>query len=322
MIKSLNKIKELPLLILFLLFLFALTLSGNFNLAVTEGISLWFLCVVPTLFPYLFITTLLSSLSITDRLFSKFSPITKKLFRVNGMVGYAFALSLISGYPIGAKTISDLKLSNVINDAEAVRGSALCSTSSPVFLIGTVGGIMFNDRTFGLILFFIHILSASFTGFIFSFYKRKTPPSENSRVKGGAKSLTSLYDTAYSSVISILVVGALITIFYLLTEVLNFYGILSPVTYLLNLVLKEEKLAEGIVFGLFECTKGLKTLSSLGFSALPFTAFLCSFGGLSVIAQSVSFLKKAKIKTAPFILSKICSAVVALILGFIAISFF
>ena len=79
-------------------------------------------------------------------------------------------------------------------------------------------------------------------------------------------------------------------------------------------------MAKGIVLGTLECTGGLKTLSTLGIStlSLPICALTCGFGGLSVIMQSVAYLKKAKIKTAPFIFSKLLSAVVNFIYALIA----
>ena len=123
----------------------------------------------------------------------------------------------------------------------------------------------------------------------------------------------------YSAVISILVVGGLITVFYLITEILTTLGVLTPLVNLLVQLLGDKNIAEGIVYGLFECTKGLKALSGAGinFFTLPICAALCGFGGLSVIAQSVSYLKSAKIKTAPFILAKLTMAVIGFILGLI-----
>ncbi|MBO5714163.1 MAG: hypothetical protein J6R83_01920, partial [Clostridia bacterium] len=71
--------------------------------------------------------------------------------------------------------------------------------------------------------------------------------------------------------------------------------------------------------GFFEITKGLKTVSNGGITllSLPVSAFICGFGGISVIAQSVAFLKKAKIKTAPFVLAKTLSAIFSFIIGLV-----
>lgn len=293
-----------------------LALNKDFSYLTIDGIKLWLAFVVPSLFPYFFITAILSSMSITSKLSKLVSPLTKKMFNVNGAVGYAFFMSLISGYPVGAKIVCDLKESGVISESESVRASALCSTSSPMFLIGSVGALMLNNIRLGIILFISHLLSALLIGIIFSFYKRKDKPKDTALLKS-QKIDNFLYENAYSSVISLLVVGAIITIFYILSNLLFSLNLLSPIIYLLSLVLGDIDLSKGLVFGLFECTQGLKILSSASTFNLPLCAFVCGFSGISIIMQSLAYLKKAKIKTAPFLLSKILSAVLNSLFCFI-----
>lgn len=318
MIKSYIKSGEFFIFLLLIFLCFALTVLGNFSYAVIDGISLWIACVLPSLFPYLFITFLLSSLNVTYSISNKLTPITKRLFGVGGGVGYAFFLSVISGYPIGAKTVSELRENNLISQTESVRGAALCSTSSPTFLITSVGTFMFNDKTFGCLLFLTHIISVILVGIIFSFYKRKekqnfAPPKIPKRSTDNL-----FYEGVYSSVISVLTVGGMITIFYLLIEILLATKLLSPLISGFTLVFNNEELASGMVLGALECTRGMKALSSLPLkTALPFCAFLSGFGGMSIIMQSVTYLKKAKIKTAPFLISKILCAVISFFIGLI-----
>ena len=297
---------------------FAVAVSGNSQNAVKEGIMLWAASVLPALFPYLFITQILSSLKITGKISGAISPFTEKAFNVNGHCGYALFLSLMSGYPVGAKCVSDLKTKGLIGDAQSVRAAALCSSSSPVFLIGSVGNLTFNNPLFGLMLFITHFLSVLTVGFIFSFYKRKERPEKTHRTAViGSDNL--LYDSVYSAVISVLVVGGIITVFYLFTEMLTAVGAMKPLTAFFGLFTDSAALSNGIANGLFECTKGLKILASDSASlyTLPVAAAICGFGGLSVIMQSVAYLKKAKIKTAPFLVSKTLAAVINFCIGFI-----
>jgi hypothetical protein len=92
---------------------------------------------------------------------------------------------------------------------------------------------------------------------------------------------------------------------------------LSPFIKLLTLITKNENISKSLVLGTFECTKGLSSLSAIPISSLslPIASSICSFGGISVLAQSIAYLKKAKIKTAPFILSKIISAVISFLVA-------
>ena len=318
MIKSRSIFFEYTLLCFLSAFLLILCFGGNFAYAVSDGIALWAAAVLPALFPYLFLTAILSSLSVTNKIHKFLSPLTTKLFNVGGVCGYALLISLFSGYPIGAKTVGELREQGAISSAESVRAAALCSSSSPMFILASVGNLMFNSPLFGILLYLSHIISVFIVGIIFSFYKRKEKPL-NAPPTHKKSSDNLLYDGAYSAVISILIVGGLITVFYLLTEILSTLKILSPLTCVFTFIFGDEQVAKGLIYGLFECTKGLKTLSHGGIThlSLPVAAALCSFGGLSVIAQSIAFLKKAKIKAAPFLFAKVTQAAISAVIGVI-----
>lgn len=317
--KKLSAVKEVLIFIFLLLLAVLLCVEKQYSVSILYGIELWFACLLPTLFPYFFITYAISSLKVTKTIFYKLSPLTKKLFNLSGFSGYAFILSIISGYPVGAKTVSDLYINHQIDTAEAERALAICSTSSPTFLIASIGSITFNDTIFGLFLFLCHLLSAFLTGIIFSFYKRKEKPKNLLAQTNANESGNLLGDGIYSSIISVLTVGGTIALFSLFTDVLINLNIFYPLSKLLNLITKNQNLTDGLILGTLECTRGLKVLSGAGitFFSLPLCAAICGFGGLSVIMQTFAFAKKAKIKTAPFILAKITSAVINFIIGLI-----
>ncbi len=319
MLKIINSLFQYLLFFILIAVCVLIAVSGNYSSAVLSGINLWVACVLPSLFPYFFITSILSGLKVTGKISYKLSPFTRTLFNTGGSTGYAFMTSLISGYPIGAKVVADLKNAQLLSDTESVRAAAFCSTSSPMFILSSVGSIMFNSSAFGLTLFLTHVISTILVGVIFSFYKRKDKPKNTSSLPELNHTDNVLYQSAYSAVTSVLVVGGLITIFYLLTEILLSLNLLSPIIDAVTLFTGDKNLSRSIVLGAFECTRGLKTLSKNGitFFTLPFAAAICGFGGLSVIAQSLAYLKKAKIKTAPFVLSKLLSAVLGFFIGLI-----
>ena len=318
MVKNVNTFLSATIFLSLIAFALILSLGKGFSALTLQGINLWISLILPAMLPYFFITAVLSSLSITSKISNKFSPLTKRLFNVSGACGYAFFMSLIAGYPIGAKIVSDLKEKNAIGENEAIRASTFCSTSSPMFLISSVGSIMFNSTTIGLVLLISNFLSAIIIGIIFSNYNKNDKP--NSKPFLSNKKIDNiLYESAYSSVISVLVVGAIITIFYIFSSILFGLNLLNPIINLLALLLGNFDTAKALAFGLIESTQGLKILSTLPISTLtlPLCAFICGFGGLSVIMQSVAYLKKAKIKTAPFIKAKLLCAVINFIITFI-----
>ena len=314
---------EIVIFSLLLCFAGALAFGKGYSYAVTNGIKLWAATLLPALFPYFFITAVLSGLSVTGRLSQKLSPVTRSLFRTNGITGYAFFISALSGYPVGAKTVADLKTSGLISETEAVRACSFCSSPSPMFLIASVGGLMFRDRTLGACVFFCNFLAVLTTGFLFSFYKRKERPSDNAESFSGAN--VSLYEATYSSVISILVVGGIIAIFTVLSEILKDAGAFTPIEAFIGLFTKNEAVKKGVASGIFECTAGLKelSLSGVNFCTLPIVAGICGFGGICVIIQSAAYLKSAKIKIAPFLVAKLIEAILSSVFGLIlSLAFF
>ena len=310
----------------FALLFVAMMISVNkkYQIAVLDGISLWSGAILPAMFPYLIITTLLSSLKSTAKIPRLLSPVTTRFFNVNGNVGFALFISLMCGYPVGAKCVSDLKNHNLIGEAESVRAATLCSSSSPVFLIASVGNLTFGNPVFGLLLFLTHLISVLTVGFIFSFYKKSEKPKELFNKKNAENGGDLFYDSVYSAVISILVVGGIIAIFYLLTEILADLGVIKILAGILGFITDEKAVTDGVANGIFECTKGLKILAIGGISlfTLPVAAAICGFGGISVIMQSLAYLKKAQIKTAPFLLSKTLAAVISFIFGLIISAIF
>ena len=302
---------EVLYFVFLLFFALGLIIGKGFTSAFKKGLLLWVSVVLPSLFPYTFISASLCRMGLTGKLSIKAEPLTKRLFRTSGVTCYALFISLIAGYPMGSKTVADLRKDGLITEVEAQRASAFCSVPSPAFIIYGVGMGMFNNLKFGYLLFLSQIISSLTVGFIFSFYKRKQTPSFKPLPSKKVDNL--FYESVFSTVNSVLFVGAIISLFSVLAEMLIYFKILYPLTNVLALLLKSQSLAKGSVLGLIECTNGLKAMASGGitFLTLPISAFLCGFGGACVLIQSIAFLNSAKIKTAPFLLAKVMQAVIS-----------
>lgn len=321
-----DTVKDLLLFAFLSVFAILLAASGRCAEFTLKGIKLWAAMVLPSLFPYFFVSAALTKLKTPERLSEFFAPLFRKVFAVSGIISYAFFISVISGCPVGAKIVSDLKEKGFISEEEGARASVLCSVFSPSFIISGIGSA-FGSIKFSVALFCCHILSDICAGVIFSFYKRNSAKKSHNAeyIKNGGVSQANspqkeykpatasnfLYECAYNSVVSVLVVGGLITLFSVLSSLLEFYGILTPVLSAAQSVTGSRAIAEGLVFGALECTGGIGRLSATGVCTQSFiaAAAICGFGGVSAIAQSLAYLKKAKIKTAPFVLSKFAAAV-------------
>ena len=310
----------LALIILFLIV--ALSLFPNaYSKATLDGILLWATAVLPSVLPYFFLTALLTRTGVLSSFCNAFTPLTKKVFRLGGISVYAFLTSVLSGYPIGSKIVSDLKEKNAISSGEASRLSLLASTSGPLFIIGAVGNAMFKSKTVGFILYISHVLSAIITAIIFRNAGDKE--LDYSPALLTEENDNALYEAVYSSVISALIVGGFVSVFFVISEILTDFKILYPLSFLFDAILAPVSTSGGegqaISVGLIEFTKGSMMLSKIGANSLTvsLSCFLITFGGLSVIFQSLSFLKKAEVNSSFFILGKLVQGVVSFVLCYI-----
>lgn len=296
-----------------------------------EGVKLWALAVLPSLLPFFFFTTLLAKIGATERMARTLKKPCERIFGTSGYAAYAFLMSILSGYPVGAKIIGDLGENGLISKEEATKMSAFCSTSGPLFIAGSVGTGMFGSATAGRFLLLIHILSAITVGLIFRFIGKpklfrfigKPKPAETRKFaaeirkrKSDGKSDNVLYDCVFSSVVSIAVVGGFICVFYVLADIAENNDLLFPIRKAVEFITGNADLSKAFSYGLIECTRGCKMLANCGLStySLTFASMLIAFGGVSVLVQSISFLKKADVKISYFLSAKAVQTLLAALL--------
>ena len=150
--------------ILFCLFTLCLVLFSRTNLsAAKNGLILWATAVVPSLFPFFVATEMLSYTNVISYLGKWLTPIMRPLFGVPGEAAFAFIMGLISGYPVGAKIVSNFIEQGVCNKEEAEGMLAFTNNSGPLFIIGTVGITLFGNTTIGVLL--LHKFTNNFSSY-------------------------------------------------------------------------------------------------------------------------------------------------------------
>jgi len=320
-----NKISpKSDLIFSFLIFIIIFLIISNpsrYSQSTINGLNLFITAVLPGLFPFMLLTKLLTELGVIFKITQKCDKLTKKLFGTPGISLYAFFMSILSGYPIGAKIISDLYEKNLISQNDAKRMSIFCTTSGPIFVIGAVGTTMFKNYKIGLILYFSHILSSLFLGIIYNILSKKQPSNNrpaNSQIEI-IKKENLLSNCITQTINSIFVVGAYITIFYLLTELCENLNIINLLSNSLYFFVKfcniDFQTCKNVVYGLIEVTRGCKAfaLSSSNLSTILCCGII-SFSGLSIIMQSMAFLKNTQIKMHQFIFTKLIHSLFSMII--------
>jgi len=131
---------------IFLIFTVSLIIFSSENINATkDGLLLWANSVLPALLPFFIATELLSHTSIVSFIGKVMSRYMKPIFNVPGIGAYAFVMGIVSGYPVGAKIVTNFRNSGSCSKAEAERLLAFTNNSGPLFIIGTVGISLFGN---------------------------------------------------------------------------------------------------------------------------------------------------------------------------------
>lgn len=178
------KIKRNFLSLLFLFFTISILIFSKTNLpAIKSGLSLWANSVIPSLFPFFVATELLIHTNLFYKLGNYFNIFMKPIFNIRGEGALAFIMGIVSGYPVGAKIASNFRKNNICTKNECERLLSFTNNSGPLFIIGTVGILMYRNTMIGILLFITHILSSLSVGFLFRFWKKNEIISEKNVYK-------------------------------------------------------------------------------------------------------------------------------------------
>ena len=98
-----------------------------------SGLLLWFLTVLPTLFPFLLISRLLLDSCACSLLNKLLAPVISRLFGISAQGSFAFIVGFLCGYPMGAKITADLNQAR--QNSKALRDFCLMNNHSCHFAI-------------------------------------------------------------------------------------------------------------------------------------------------------------------------------------------
>ena len=273
--------------------------AGFVRAAAAEALALCAGSVVPALFPFLVVSSLLLSLGLGELLSPMLAGLMEPLFRVDGVGSSALLLGLVGGYPIGAKTAADLYRGGRLSRPEAERLLAFCNNSNPVFLISVLGVGVFGSVRAGVWLWLIHLLSALLTGLLFRNHGGPARRQAGGTAAFQAVSLSAAFVAAVRESLSgMLSVCAFVTFFYVLARPLaSLGGWLGPV-----------------LVGLTELFSLTPLLRPDRFGFILASA-MAGWGGLSVLCQTAAVLEDTGLPMGRYLLAKALQGILSALLA-------
>ena len=171
-----------------LLFGYALLDAQTVVNGATEGVQLALFAVLPSLFPFIFLSIMCSQ-SISGRHFFFLKPLEKLCGMPLGS-GNILLLSLCGGYPVGAQCVTDAYKQGAISKKDAERLLGFCNNAGPSFIFGMVGAILKDFRLCWL-LWFGQIISAITVGAIMPNKSKSLCPAQGGNSLSITKALES-----------------------------------------------------------------------------------------------------------------------------------
>lgn len=276
-----------------------------------QGFAMWAECVLPSLFPFMIITLIAVKTGLAEKASLPLRKVTG-LFKYPPAAAACFLLSVCSGYPAGSRVVCEFYESGAFNKTDCSKLAYLCSTSGPLFIIGSVGFKMFGDKLAGVKILIAHVVAVTVISILIAIFSKK---GEYKPAKRTQPDKNVLYNTFYGAIVAVCVAGGFIAFFYVLAQFFADFKLLYPLEKLLSLFL-DEQTSSAVCLGLIEATTGCRSLSAVGANKITvaLSGFLITFGGVSILAQQLSYLTKAEVKPFKFIAVKFLQAILCFLI--------
>lgn len=248
-----NKLYDLFIILFCAIFLAILVIYPKpISAGIYNGIMICVSILIPSIFPFTVLAIFIINSGI---LVSK----NKNLFTFSLAV---LILSIIGGYPVGAKIIATARDNELLSDENAENLLMVCINGSPAFIITAVGKTILCSQKIGVFLFISHFLATiilylpkikKLTGIKISHSLTKRTPLSTAFVESVAAASSSM-----------ITVCSFVILFSGIIEIINYkhFG------------------------GILEITSGIINTKNL-----YYISFLLGFSGICIILQVISIGK-------------------------------
>lgn len=264
--------------------------TENSLVGVTKGMLICSRVLIPSLFPFTFCILFIMKSGALRKLSFLDKP-SKKLFGIDADMFVIFLLSLVGGYPLGAKMLDQSDANQ--NDAKLML--CYCVNAGPAFIISAVGEGVFHSKQIGIILFSAHILPSFMMAFTFRKRFKNT--------KATAPKHQSLADnftlSAAQSAQSLMNICLYVILFSIINAHLSRFPFSAPICMLLE-----------VTNGIYN-TNNVYTISAL-----------LGFGGISIWFQVFSLCKNFKPNYFHFVLCRVFHALSSAFITFLLVKVF
>lgn len=268
---------------------------------IVAGIKTCGVVIIPALFPFMFLATLLAVTSGGQRLGDLLATFIKVVYRAPHGTELAVTMSWFGGYPSGAKVLGALYEQGKITVDDCKKTLLYCVNSGPAFMVGLVGVGVFGSSWIGVKLFICQLVGSVIIAQVFWWmdkdrYKTKGRRLEVEKIgftksgKGGeAGLLTGVVYSVTTTAVALQNICAFVILASCIVGVLKSSGCINVIAKVCGKVFGVSAVVvETFVVGLLEVCSGVYAANNISLGeVMSFLPFLLSFSGLCVMAQVV-----------------------------------
>lgn len=268
-----------------------------------SGVNICLNTLIPSIFPFMALSTFIMRTDAMRFPCKLFGKVTKHIFLLPENAGQIIFMSLIGGYPVGAKLTADALKDNEITDNEARRLCIFCMNAGPAFTVTALGVNIYGNVKAGIVIYISLCISSVILGILTRFL---SDGKNTVQIKKSVKSFSS-DDITFS------VWDGFEATLRICAWVILFSAFMSVATVKLG------KSGE-ILSAVTEVTAGSVTVSKI--CPIPVVTALCGFGGFCVHCQVLRFLKQCSLQYKLFFAGRMLNSAISAAICYIILYYF
>ncbi|WP_461204461.1 sporulation integral membrane protein YlbJ [Clostridium sp. DL1XJH146] len=295
--------------------------------AAYDGTILFFQSVFVSLFPFMIIINIMISYGGVDIYSKLLGKIICTPLRLPTCSTIVIIISMLCGYPLGAKYAVNLYENKAIDYNTCERLVTIASNPSPLFVIGVLGVKLFQNKYIGYLLLFSCYMTSVIMSFIIPPKTKLNDPKlcHYTEIKSNNFGYV-LKNSINGAISSSLNIGGFIIVFSVLISIIKNNTIIDIVLkYISHFININSTSLKAYILIPIELTNGcsiVNTMNILSNTKLCFISFILGFSTFSIIAQVFSFTGKLNYSFKKYILTKFIHGTICSLVTYIVMQIF
>lgn len=272
---------------------------------VGSGLETCVSVVVPSLFPFMVVSSFLSAMPVSDKLSKAVSPVMRYVFRLPAQAFPALLFGLTGGFPVGCSVAAELLSQGKIEREHAQRLTLFCVNPGPAFTVTAVGAVMLGSVRAGVLLF-ASVCTASLVTAVLLGFMSPVPPKSYPVCLGQKPVSAVLVNAVERSASAMLGICAWVTVFSCLFSLADAAGLSERTVSALRCIC--------------EVTGGCGVAAQKG--NIYAVAAVVGWSGLCVICQVMGDVQRVGTPLRLFVAFRVVSAAMSAVMCRVLLCFF